>query len=629
MKKKKVEFKFDGETNAAAALPHPGPLPLGEGVAQVRQAVVDRGPYAVGMKEAYKADSVTIETPGSSVTYTRQDVEMWLHGMNIVRRMAGDEACRQSVAITINNKTAAMSGEKSTSALPKLVRALAIVAILFSVFIGGPCDGSEIIRGYAPVDGQQLYAADLDNLVDESTIGVQFYNDQQTTPVLGAGYYFLILNPANQTYYRLNAQQVLYGNTNFFINAPLESVPGYGLMLFYDPTNGWVASTTVSNFLWNSASNINVAGLSFANTNNGGATNAFVLARWPYPGPSGAAPNWTNYPAHFLIFDTNGIPYREGMSNLDVNVAFDLGTVYALPYEFEQEFAPWRLYGTNTAAPYTNAFGWQTNFPITAYFQTNISGTNLPTLTDNDTIPINSTQQGVVGSGPTNTAASLLSIYEYMTNKNALPPYTIARIQFAGVPDQLAITNMDSITGFITNVSAAIDWSNSFPVAVSWAGEVAQIPTVPSVQSNTLFYAVQTNNGTAPLAFQLYTNLATALTRTTPITGNGVNPTHGGTLYWITNVTCVNADVIQTVSATSLRTGVYDVYFRTPAANALYYLSGMCLQPPAGGGFANFTEHVVLSQDDMITTNFVRILTEADNNNAAQSPLNQVLIQPQ
>ncbi|HEV2454322.1 MAG TPA: hypothetical protein VGY98_08675, partial [Verrucomicrobiae bacterium] len=455
------------------------------------------------------------------------------------------------------------------------------------------------------------------------TIGVQFYNDQQTTPVLGAGYYFLVLNPANQTYYRINAQQVLYGNTNIFLNAPPAAVPSYGLLVFCDPTNGWVASTTVSNFLWNSASNINVAGLSFANTNNGGATNAFVLPRWPYP-LSGLPPNGTNFPAHFLIFDTNGIPYREGMSNLEANVAYDLGTAMALPYEYEQEFLPWQLYGTNAVSPYTNAFGWKTNFPITAYFQTNISGTNLPTLTDADTIPVNAYQQGAAGTGgPTNTAASLLSIYEYLTNKNTLPPYTIARVQFAGVPDQLSITNMDPVTGIITNVADAVNWSNS-PVAVSWAGKAAQIPTVPSVQSNAVFYAVQTNWPT--VAFQIYTNLSTALARSMPLTGNGVNPSHTGTLYWLTNFTSVNCDVIQTANATALNTGIYYVQFRTPSATAYYYVTGM-----APNTASTFYGWVALAADnpwELPSTNGFAVGCHEAATAWQEPPFMQVLVQP-
>ena len=109
-------------------------------------------------------------------------------------------------------------------------------------------------------------------------------------------------------------------------------------------------------------------------------------------------------------------------------------------------------------------------------------------------------------------------------------------------------------------------------MAISWAGVTAsaQIPTLPQVQSNVLYYAVQTN--WQNVAFQLYTNYSSALNRTAPITGLGVASAAGkqGTLYWLTNYTSVNADVIQTVSGASLRTGVYDVYFE--ALHRLHFI---------------------------------------------------------
>ena len=610
-----------------------------------------------GIVQHFTADSVTIEEPGSSTTHMRVEVEGWLTGMNTAMAREQGDAVRKAIGQAIecrrklsenrkrriSNNTEMASGEgcegshrnavaetgkHRTSNIehrtPNVGR-LAALALMALWLAGGAATahGTELIRGYAPQDGQQLYAADLDNLVDESSIGVQFYNDQQTTPVLGAGYYFLILNPANQTYYRINAQQILYGNTNIFLNAPTAAVPAYGLMLFCDPSNNWVASTTVSNFLWNSASNINVAGLSFANSNNVGATMEFVLPRWPYP-LSGLPPNGTNYPAHFLIFDTNGIPYREGLSNLEANMSFDFGTNFALPWEYRQEFAPWQLYGTNMAFPFTNAFGWPTNFPITALYQANVAGSNVQTLLDGDTIPVDSGQQGVVGLGPTNTSASLLSIYEYMTNKNALPPYTMARCQFAGTPAEAetpggqSITNMDPQTGIITNIALAVNWTN--PAAVSFAGSSSQIPTAPQVTSNILYWAQATN--WPNLGFQLFTNLANALERTNPITGNGVTPSRIGTLYYVTNYTSVNCAVIQAFDTTVLEPGVYDCFFLTPSATPFYYLNGSgetaALNEPISVAIIPFAAATPPIWSGAYTTN--GFVAQAMQNNAQSAP---------
>lgn len=601
------------------------------------------------MVHHFTPDSVMIESPGSSIAHTRAEVEGWLVGMNAARRMASDEACRQEVAITIKanrrrrgnetlTKTESAQSFKSAVKLePPHVGCYATLIAAFCalcVLCGFNSNASEIIRGYAPQDGQQLYAADLDNLIDESVIGVQFYNDQQTTPVLGGGYYFLVLNPANQTFYRLNAQQVLYGNTNIFLNAPPEAVPAYGLLLFCDPTNGWVASTTVSNFLWNSASNINVAGLSFANTNNAGAAMQFVLPPWPYPGApsgeSGGSPYQfgptalnTNYPAHFLIFDTNGIPYREGLSNLELNIASDQGRVFALPWEYAQEFYPWRLLGTNSVFPDTNAFGWTTNFPIVAYFQTNNGDTMTnATLTDTDTIPINAWQEGVVGVGPTNTSATLLSVYEYMTNKNALPPYTIARAQFSGYHVSWSMTNMSASTGIITNLSAAILWSNPSPVSIQFT---SGNPYTPNLYSNTLYWAQVTNQPV--LSFQLFTNLANAQLRVNPVLGLSGYIANFENLLWVTNYTSVNCAVVPTCNGTSVNSGIWECFFLTPSQTPLYYVTGTA-QNTGGGPYG----WVALPYDyswALPTTNGFAIGEHQSGSGWQEVPLVEVLAQPQ
>lgn len=597
------------------------------------------------ISETFTADSVSTSVFGAMLTFSRSQCEYWLSAMDMARAREGQEACRKAVgqAIEATRKLREDRGLKiedgspsSIVSLPSSLRTTAAILCLLSSILVFSARASEIIRGYTPQDGQQLYAADLENLVDESTIGAQFYGDKANTPILGAGYEFLIYDPSSSSYYTMNGWQVLYGNTNLFTDAYSSQVNGNDLMLFYAPSNAvgnQFCSTTVSNFLWNSSSNINVAELSFANTNNTGATYAYVLPKWPYPALSGLNPNLTNYPAHFIVFDTNGIPYRVGISNLDASLAYDFGNDFGIPYEYQQEFLPWTIYGTNTVSPYTNAWGLATNFPIVSYYQTNAIGTNIATLTDTDTIPVNAYQQAVVGTGaPTNTAATLLSIYEYMTNKNALPPYTIARAQFSGVPDTFLITNMASSlglgSGIITNFPDAVNWSN-YPVAVSFMGASSQMPTEPAqITSNTVYYAYQTN--WPNLGFQLFTNLAQALARTNPIYGNGVKPQAGseGTMYWLTNYTSVNCDVIQESGVSSINTGVYSFWFRTPSATPYYYVTGTAQSVPGGSDSAL----VSLSNTALPTTNSFNIRTSigyGQNFTIEQPPLVQVLIYPQ
>lgn len=560
------------------------------------------------IRHVFTPDTVSIEGPGDSTTFTRLQVESWLAGMDAAKRASSDAAVREEVRRTIE-------GNNRRAAIGRTALFLLIVSLLTSA--ATQIWASEIIRGYSPADGQLLYAADLDNLVDESTIGVQFYNDQQTTPVLGSGYYFLVLNPATQTYYRINAQQVLYGNTNIFLNVPPQGVPSYGTILFYDPTNNWIGSTTVSNLLWNSASNIDVAGLAFANTNNANAAYAYVLPDWS---GSWSGSQTNNQPA-LLTWGTNGVPYQMPLSNAEASMAADLGTNVSLPYEYAQEFYPWRVYGTNTASPYTNAFGWPTNFPITAFYQTNVSGTNLPALTDGDTIPVNSAQQG------TNTSATLLSIYEYMTNKNALPPYTIARAQFSGIYSEWPVTNMNA-SGVITNCPLAVNWTNPAPVSFDW---IQNTPYTPTVASNTLYWA-QSTNWPVP-AFQIFTNLACALARTNPIVGTSGYISGYANLLWLTNYTAVNCAVIQACDTTTIEPSVYDCFFSTPSQTAYYYLTGSgqpvgLYNQPISIFLSDFPNCRVPGWASNYSTNGFEFQA-MDNNSQAGPSLVQILVQPQ
>ena len=246
------------------------------------------------------------------------------------------------------------------------------------------------------------------------------------------------------------------------------------------------------------AQNINLplwANLNLAPTNNNtGATNLPVLANWPYTF-SGAQ---TNNQPFLLTWGSNGVPYQLSLSNTEKNIASDFGTNLLLPYEFSQEFAPWSLYGTN--AGFTNAWGYQTNFPITALF---LPATNTPTLTDTDTVPIFS------GPQQTNTTASLLSIYEYMTNKNALPPYTIARIQFSGFPASISVSNTANTSQGLIQVA-----TNSFPAAYGPPYAVDIITNGSQafwtgIQTNTIYYVVpQATNNMWLTVYSNYTDAA-------------------------------------------------------------------------------------------------------------------------
>ena len=486
-----------------------------------------------------------------------------------------------------------------------------LLALLWSV-----CGalGGDITPGQYFQDRQTVFASDLNNAIGGATVNPVFISRQQIdyAPLLSD--YVIIYS--NGQLYKVTLLN-LVNNSQSFIQLP-SGVPNYtnqfDLFSFYSASGTNIQSVTFPNLVFAIATNINpVVWMQFEPTNNPGNTNLPVLANWPGVF-SGLYP--TNIP-FFLAWGTNanGTPYQVSFLTLETSAAADLGTNLFFPYEFSYVYQPWTLFGTNTVSPYTNAWGYTTNFPITALFTTNAAGTNIstPTILDSDTIPLLEGGQG------TNTVATAQALYQYMTNKNALPPYTQARIQFSGIPDNISLTNMSITTGIITN---ADDWTNFLtPTAVSFLGKAAQVLTLPPITSNLLYYALVTN--TTPIGFQLYTNRNDALNRTNQILGDGVSPSRTGSMYWLTNFTSYNADVIQTSAGTGPNTAVYDVYFLTNAANALYYVSGMSMREGNGGNMVDF------SSDNIITTNRFRIITIHDQGTATVSPLVHILVNPQ
>ena len=99
------------------------------------------------------------------------------------------------------------------------------------------------------------------------------------------------------------------------------------------------------------------------------------------------------------------------------------------------------------------------------------------------------------------------------------------------------------------------------------------------------------------------------------------------TLLYLTNYTSFNADVIQVITPpTTIRTAVYDVYFRTTSSQTpYYYVTSQSMET----GTINNGSIVNFSGDNIITTNKFRIATIRDDGSMINSPLIQVLVNPQ
>lgn len=463
----------------------------------------------------------------------------------------------------------------------------------------------DISAGYTPVDGQRLTAAQLLQLVNQATIQPAFLTSKSFQGAPAAGDLFLVYSVSSGTFHKLTATSLLYTNIAIISSqtAYPTTIPA-ATFLFFDPTNQWLGQITESNLARLVSSGIVASNLVFYTTNG---------LQLPAYNPSQTA---TNNPLYVVVFDTNGVPSSLTLSNLFSAYQGYIYTNWTLPLVYQQIFSPWTMYGTN--ANFTNAWGTTTNWPVFSLFTNNAAGasTNVATLVDQDTVPIKSVQQG------TNTTMSLLAFYQYLTNKNALPPFTIARVQFSGTHVTMTITNMSTTTGIITNVPNAAAWT--VPTPVSFLGAASQMPTTPQIQSNTVYYAQLTN--TTPIGFQLFTNLANANARTNYIVGNGVNSTASGTMFWLTNFTSFACDAIQLSGPSSVRTGNYGVVFRSPAANNLYYITATLGNPDSTGGIIEIQTQ---NAYDLQTTNGCVVASKSFANGYQEAATVHVLINPQ
>ena len=278
-----------------------------------------------------------------------------------------------------------------------------------------PLAAVQITRNTTLNDGQQLFASDLHKLIDTATVGPGFYSDQTAATILPIGYSFLMLDPGSGLYRSMTAQDVIYGNTNKWLNvAAGTSIPNYGQFLFYNPTNNTISKLSATNLAASVSANITVSVLSYANTNG-----TYYLSNWPGQF-SGFQTN--NHP-EFLVWGTNGVPYQQSLSNLETTIATDLGTNRIWPFTFRQVFQPWTLYGTNGYG-FTNVWGSQTNFAITNIYQ--FANTSNSTLTATDTIPVFANMQ------QTNTSVTLAALAFYVTNNNN-PTFVSTNINIFGL----------------------------------------------------------------------------------------------------------------------------------------------------------------------------------------------------
>ncbi|HEY1788575.1 MAG TPA: hypothetical protein VGJ73_10490, partial [Verrucomicrobiae bacterium] len=334
--------------------------------------------------------------------------------------------------------------------------------------LAASCFGQEINPGVSFVDGQRLTAAQLAQLVNQATIQTPFYTDKETQTNLNPTDLLLVYNQSPPGVFH-----TISGNTAVFNNSAIISgqsftygtnrLNWYDSILIYDPTNTRLAQAMFTNVAQTLSYDI-------------------FTGRPPWPND---LQQTTNQP-QLVVLDTNLVPYTETLSNIAPNLGWNL-----IPYTFQQLFTPYSYLGTNAN---TNVWALTNIFTITNLF----IGTNTtPTLTDTDRVPVYA--QGQL----TNTTMTLGALYGYLTNKNTLPPYTTARIQFSGVPVTLTVSN-DAQTGAASLIHAT---NNVFTAgniyAVDFVTNSSQVMW-SGMTTNALYYVIPQATNTA--WFRVYSN---------------------------------------------------------------------------------------------------------------------------
>lgn len=494
----------------------------------------------------------------------------------------------------------------------------------------------QLTPGQSFVDGQRLTAAQLTALVSQATINPVFYSGQvqhntnlQTTDIL-------LLLTSGGVYQQMPGSGIITDSLFFTVPPNLTTAPGYGTMLYYNVSNNTITSIAISNLSLAIGSNLVISKFNYITNIIVGATNASSSnTNQPIAAPYPLTPNplSTNNQTQFPVYDTNYLIGSLSFSNFLVAAAPYLGTNFSnsfglVGYNFTNLWYSWLTYPTNTT---TNAWGENTNRPITNLFFTNaVIPTNTPsivnqqTLTNSDVFPLLTKSEG--SNQP--TTATLEALYEYLTNRNTLPAYAVARCIFNGQPHTVAVTN---ITVGGTNCLSATNHGMNALQAVCFAGTGNLSNQIGStlIASNQVYwiqpFGVSTSN------FLVFTNYNDAVAFNNPVVFNGGTISHNTViLAYVTNYTAFNADAIPVNSlgaaSTNLSTGHYIMGFRTALTTTNYYVTGNVME----NGAANFAGAMEVSNTNLVTTNALAVDT-FDGGNPSGFVMKRVwvLVQPE
>ena len=381
---------------------------------------------------------------------------------------------------------------------------------LVALVLAFPARASELVRGTTLTDGQQLYASDLHGLIDNTTIGVGFFNDQPTAATLPGTWFFLVQDGGNQVFRRVSAATALWNNTNAFFGPAAATIIPNGRFLWYDPTNNAVESVTYSNLFAGLLSSVN---------------STSVLA----------------------VLD---------------------GLLAPISNTFSQVFLPWTVYGTNYS---TNVWGTSNVFAITNLNYP--ANTNL-TLADSDTVPVNSVGQGTNTTATLNALYQYMTNRTFQASPYAIARATLSRLTptnantaltFNAATHNLYATNHNFVTGWAVTIDNLYWASAGYPPT-----SVPQLSTnqIYWCRSNSTYEVALYTNKTDAL-----TGNTNSIVITSAGAAGGYYSTLFHVMTTST-FNCEITQESYGYPALMSRPGYYYLWFTTPPGSANYYVAG-------------------------------------------------------
>ena len=256
--------------------------------------------------------------------------------------------------------------------------------ILF-LFLATATLAQDINPGISFADGQRITAAQLLQLVNQATINPAFYTAKIIQTQVNTNDVILVYSPSSGVFHQV-AGSALLSNPSIITGSAAGTPEAVDQFLFYS-----IGSAALKNV---TSSNLAIALLPWLPINSFVYTN---LTNWSGP----FVPSQTNNQPYFLVWDTNGVPKGQSLSNL-----------YSA------------LLSTNSIALNQLVTNWLDAATVITNPPVNVT-TN--TLSTNSFVLLATSVSVGTNTIPTNTVFKIISVDNLATYFNPLPVTTSCR----------------------------------------------------------------------------------------------------------------------------------------------------------------------------------------------------------